>query len=311
MLPPFLPLSRFAVLVRIGVMILFFVFRATHPNNAAYPLWLTSVICEIWSASEHPAVGRLHFEVRYANSLQLALCTMCYALSTMRYAECTIHHALYTERPCQFSLTVLGCLSVVYMGCHRFGLSYLLDQIPKFFPVTRETYLHRLALRFEPDTLVHPEGPSQAQSQALSQSLAQSHAQSQGQSAAYAQSQAQSQWQAHLQTTVPRAPSLLPHIDVFVSTADPAKEPPLVTANVILSVLAVDYPSEKVREETRTADCTVQEYSNTNTVNSSTVDTNIVDSRTVVTSGNPPGKGVALSTVLSCCHHADLVLPNA
>lgn len=41
------------MLVRIGVMILFFIFRATHPNNAAYPLWLTSVICEIWSAPHH------------------------------------------------------------------------------------------------------------------------------------------------------------------------------------------------------------------------------------------------------------------
>lgn len=30
----------------------------------------------------------------------------------------------------------------------------------------------------------------------------------------------------------------LPGIDVFVSTADPEKEPPLVTANTILSILA-------------------------------------------------------------------------
>ena len=37
----------------------------------------------------------------------------------------------------------------------------------------------------------------------------------------------------------------LPNVDVFVSTADPQKEPPLVTANVILSVLAVNYPIEK------------------------------------------------------------------
>ncbi|KAK6926167.1 hypothetical protein RJ641_007886 [Dillenia turbinata] len=38
----------------------------------------------------------------------------------------------------------------------------------------------------------------------------------------------------------------LPGIDVFVSTADPEKEPPLVTANTILSILAADYPVEKL-----------------------------------------------------------------
>ncbi|CAN8255386.1 unnamed protein product [Cochlearia groenlandica] len=35
-------------------------------------------------------------------------------------------------------------------------------------------------------------------------------------------------------------------IGVFVLTADPEKEPPLVTANTILSILAVDYPVEKL-----------------------------------------------------------------
>lgn len=35
-------------------------------------------------------------------------------------------------------------------------------------------------------------------------------------------------------------------IDVFVSTADPEKEPPLVTANTILSILAADYPVDKL-----------------------------------------------------------------
>ncbi|GMH28183.1 hypothetical protein Nepgr_030026 [Nepenthes gracilis] len=38
----------------------------------------------------------------------------------------------------------------------------------------------------------------------------------------------------------------LPGIDVFVSTADPEKEPPLVTANTILSILSADYPVEKL-----------------------------------------------------------------
>lgn len=44
----------------------------------------------------------------------------------------------------------------------------------------------------------------------------------------------------------PKGRSDLPGIDVFVSTADPEKEPPLVTANTILSILAVDYPVEKI-----------------------------------------------------------------
>ncbi|OWM78211.1 hypothetical protein CDL15_Pgr015030 [Punica granatum] len=38
----------------------------------------------------------------------------------------------------------------------------------------------------------------------------------------------------------------LPGVDVFVSTADPEKEPPLVTANTILSIMATDYPVEKL-----------------------------------------------------------------
>ncbi|KAG7978525.1 hypothetical protein I3843_05G086800 [Carya illinoinensis] len=38
----------------------------------------------------------------------------------------------------------------------------------------------------------------------------------------------------------------LPGVDLFVSTADPEKEPPLVTSNTILSILSVDYPVEKL-----------------------------------------------------------------
>ncbi|XP_057971819.1 cellulose synthase A catalytic subunit 2 [UDP-forming]-like isoform X2 [Malania oleifera] len=41
-------------------------------------------------------------------------------------------------------------------------------------------------------------------------------------------------------------PSELAKIDVFVSTVDPMKEPPLITANTVLSILAVDYPVDKV-----------------------------------------------------------------
>ncbi|XP_024385029.1 cellulose synthase A catalytic subunit 7 [UDP-forming] [Physcomitrium patens] len=75
-----------------------------------------------------------------------------------------------------------------------FGVSWILDQFPKWLPINRETYLDRLSLRYE------KEGE----------------------------------------------PSQLAHADIFVSTVDPAKEPPLVTANTMLSILAVDYPVDKV-----------------------------------------------------------------
>ncbi|CAA0812495.1 Cellulose synthase A catalytic subunit 6 [Striga hermonthica] len=41
-------------------------------------------------------------------------------------------------------------------------------------------------------------------------------------------------------------PSELSSVDVFVSTVDPMKEPPLITANTVLSILACDYPVDKV-----------------------------------------------------------------
>lgn len=41
-------------------------------------------------------------------------------------------------------------------------------------------------------------------------------------------------------------PSELAGVDVFVSTVDPLKEPPLITANTVLSILAVDYPVDRV-----------------------------------------------------------------
>ncbi|KAF3611947.1 hypothetical protein DY000_02051605 [Brassica cretica] len=44
----------------------------------------------------------------------------------------------------------------------------------------------------------------------------------------------------------PTGKSDLPGLDMFVSTADPDKEPPLVTSNTILSILAADYPVEKL-----------------------------------------------------------------
>ncbi|KAJ0111159.1 hypothetical protein Patl1_01979 [Pistacia atlantica] len=45
-----------------------------------------------------------------------------------------------------------------------------------------------------------------------------------------------------LQQQVPE----LPPVDVFVTTADPVLEPPILTMNTVLSVLAVDYPANKV-----------------------------------------------------------------
>lgn len=44
----------------------------------------------------------------------------------------------------------------------------------------------------------------------------------------------------------PGQPSKLMPVDIFVSTVDPIKEPSLVTANTVLSILAVDYPVDKV-----------------------------------------------------------------
>ncbi|GMH02565.1 hypothetical protein Nepgr_004404 [Nepenthes gracilis] len=114
---------RIVIVLRLVILAFFFHFRILTPAYDAYPLWLISVICEIW-----------------------------------------------------------------------FGLSWILDQFPKWFPINRETYLDRLSLRFE------REGE----------------------------------------------PCCLSPVDVFVSTVDPLKEPPIITANTVLSILAVDYPVEKV-----------------------------------------------------------------
>ncbi|CAD5187209.1 probable cellulose synthase A catalytic subunit 5 [UDP-forming] [Musa acuminata AAA Group] len=114
---------RMIIIIRLVVVGFFFHYRIMNPAVDAYPLWLISVICEIW-----------------------------------------------------------------------FAMSWILDQFPKWLPIERETYLDRLSLRYEKE----------------------------GQ------------------------PSQLSPIDIFVSTVDPMKEPPLITANTVLSILAVDYPVEKV-----------------------------------------------------------------
>ncbi|KAM1731734.1 hypothetical protein ACFX11_017580 [Malus domestica] len=41
-------------------------------------------------------------------------------------------------------------------------------------------------------------------------------------------------------------PNMLCPVDVFVSTVDPMKEPPLNTANTVLSILSMDYPVDKI-----------------------------------------------------------------
>ncbi|XP_021659889.2 cellulose synthase A catalytic subunit 4 [UDP-forming] isoform X3 [Hevea brasiliensis] len=114
---------RIVIVIRLVVLGFFLRFRILTPAYDAFPLWLISVICEIW-----------------------------------------------------------------------FALSWILDQFPKWFPIERETYLDRLSMRFE------REGE----------------------------------------------PNRLSPVDFYVSTVDPLKEPPIITANTVLSILAVDYPVDKV-----------------------------------------------------------------
>jgi len=38
----------------------------------------------------------------------------------------------------------------------------------------------------------------------------------------------------------------LPPVDLFVTTADPELEPPIITVNTVLSLLALDYPAHKL-----------------------------------------------------------------
>ncbi|CAH9079422.1 unnamed protein product [Cuscuta europaea] len=114
---------RTVIILRLIILTFFIHYRVSNPVHSAYPLWLTSVICEIW-----------------------------------------------------------------------FAFSWLLDQFPKWAPINRRTYLHNLSASFE----------SEGQQNALAA------------------------------------------VDFFVSTVDPLKEPPLITANTVLSILAVDYPVDKV-----------------------------------------------------------------
>ena len=49
----------------------------------------------------------------------------------------------------------------------------------------------------------------------------------------------------HFLHFIHRVPEL-PRIDLFVTTADPVLEPPIITANTVLSLLALDYPTNKL-----------------------------------------------------------------
>ncbi|XP_019177303.1 PREDICTED: cellulose synthase-like protein E1 [Ipomoea nil] len=48
------------------------------------------------------------------------------------------------------------------------------------------------------------------------------------------------------QTLLKRYGKALPRVDVFVCTADPATEPPMMVVNTVLSAMAYDYPPEKL-----------------------------------------------------------------
>nr|KJB22794.1 hypothetical protein B456_004G065900 [Gossypium raimondii] len=100
-----------------------------------------------------------------------------------------LHYRITNPVPNAYALWLISVICEIW-----FAISWILDQFPKWLPVNRETYLDRLALRYD------REGE----------------------------------------------PSELAAVDIFVSTVDPLKEPPLVTANTVLSILAVDYPVDKV-----------------------------------------------------------------
>ncbi|KAK6932710.1 Cellulose synthase [Dillenia turbinata] len=141
---------RIIIIAQLIILGLFFNYRITNPVDSAYPLWLTSVICEIW-----------------------------------------------------------------------FAFSWVLDQFPKWSPINRETYIDRLSARYKStsgytcDTICI---------RVLNMA----------------------RMQLPCRYEREGEPSELADVDFFVSTVDPLKEPPLITANTVLSILALDYPVDKV-----------------------------------------------------------------
>lgn len=52
----------------------------------------------------------------------------------------------------------------------------------------------------------------------------------------------------------------LPAVDVFVTTADPVLEPPIITVNTVLSLMALEYPSHKLAIYVSDDGCSVSNY---------------------------------------------------
>lgn len=103
-----------------------------------------------------------------------------------------------------------------------FSVSWILDQFPKWLPIERETYLDRLSLRL---VLIY--------FFVLASSV----------TCCFMPGWIITVWWRYEKEG---QPSQLSPVDIYVSTVDPIKEPPLVTANTVLSILAVDYPVDKV-----------------------------------------------------------------
>ncbi|KAL0536687.1 hypothetical protein IC582_025647 [Cucumis melo] len=55
-----------------------------------------------------------------------------------------------------------------------------------------------------------------------------------------------SHYQTYPQRLLKRVEEEVPPVDIFVTTADPVLEPPIITINTVLSVLAMEYPASKV-----------------------------------------------------------------
>ncbi|OWM78376.1 hypothetical protein CDL15_Pgr016100 [Punica granatum] len=141
-----------------------------------------------------------------------------------------LHYRITNPVPNAYALWLVSVICEIW-----FAISWILDQFPKWFPVNRETYLDRLALRWDKDSvpvygltsneffyLLHSLGLILVLYKLSNLELVFNRYDREGE------------------------PSQLAAVDIFVSTVDPLKEPPLVTANTVLSILAVDYPVDKV-----------------------------------------------------------------
>ena len=64
---------RVVIILRLIILGFFLQYRVTHPVKDAYPLWLTSVICEIWFALSGLLVQYCAFCKKAPTSLQTQL----------------------------------------------------------------------------------------------------------------------------------------------------------------------------------------------------------------------------------------------